>query len=362
MSNVTDTPAGGFDEATEQALTDALDHEIIAKLAVGRWRGIAWSFLQSRNVITTVAGLVLFAYFSVATPTFLSGDNILNLLRNLSYIGIVAAGMTCLFIAGELDLSVGSVFGFLTVVMGALVVRASIDPWLAMPAVILLGVAVGALNGLVTTRLGIPSFVVTLGGFTAYRSLALIVSGQQPSAIEASGSFYDLTGGYAGGSIPWLIIWMLVVMVVIGVFLAYSRFGYHAYATGGNLEAARNSGIRTRPVKLICFMLTSGLCGLVAALIFGYLHVAAPITGTGFEFRVIGAVIVGGVALTGGRGSVYGTLVGAIIIGIITNGVVHLGLSQYYGDVATGLLIMTAGALDLFAARSLSFGLRRLEV
>ena len=129
------------------------------------------------------------------------------------------------------------------------------------------------------------------------------------------------------------------------------RFGQHVCATGGNRNAARTSGIDVNRVKIICFMLTSGLCGLNASLIWGYLHVAVPIAGAGLEFRVIGAVIIRGVALTGGRGTIYGTLLGAIIIGIITNEIVLLGFSQYFGDVATGFLIMLVGALDLIVQR-----------
>lgn len=146
------------------------------------------------------------------------------------------------------------------------------------------------------------SFIVTLGSLTAFRSLALILSGQNPATTEGVGLFYDVTGGYIGGVFPWLVVWMAAVMLIGGAILAFTKFGYHVYATGGNRDAARNSGINVNRVKLICFVLTSGLCGLIAALIWGYLHVAAPTTGTGLEFRVIGAVIIGGAALTGGRG------------------------------------------------------------
>ncbi len=358
MGGVAGVPADGFDEA-EETLTAVLAEETVELAAEGHRLALLRLVLRSRGTVITLVALVLFAVFSLTTSTFLTSDNLFNILRNISFIGIVATGMTFLLVAGEIDLSVGSVFGFLTVVMGVLVARLGISPWPALLLVIALGALVGLVNGLISTRLAIPSFVVTLAGFTAYRSAALLVSGPQPSAVEGAGLFYQVTGGDIGAGLPWLVVWMAVVMLIGGVILATTKFGYHVYATGGSLEAARNSGIDTRRVKLICFMLTSGLCGLVAALIFGYLHGAAPTTGTGFEFRVIGAVIVGGVALTGGRGSVYGSLMGAVIIGMITNGLVQLGYSQYYGDVATGVLIMLAGALDLYtrftAARSLHY-------
>ncbi len=143
-------------------------------------------------------------------------------------------------------------------------------------------------------------------------------------------------------------------MAIGGFVLARTRFGYHLYATGGNLEAARLAGIDTDRVKLVAFVLTGALCGVIGALLFGYLRVAEPTTGTGFEFRVIGAVIVGGVALTGGRGTIYGGLIGALIISMITSGLVLLGFSQDVGDIATGALIIAAGTIGLLVRRAAS--------
>lgn len=360
MISKTDLPSGGFEDA-EDSLTEVLGREAATTPQDARRQGFVRLVLQSRNLVITVVAIALFIYFSLAAERFLTADNILNILRNLSIMGIVAVGMTYLFIAAELDLSVGSVVGFLTVLMGFLVGRNALDPWLGMLAVILVGVGIGAMLGLITTRLNIPSFIVTLGALTAFRSLALILSGQNPATTQGHGLFYEVTGGYIGDVVPWLIIWMAVVMLVGGIVLAFTRFGYHVYATGGNRQAARNSGINVNRIKVICFMLTSGLGGLAAALYWGYLHVAAPITGTGLEFRVIGAVIVGGVALTGGRGTIYGTLIGAVIIGIITNGLVLLGFSQYYGDVATGVLIVAVGTLDLYVRRAAARSLQYLE-
>ncbi len=342
---------------------DVLDVAVAQELAQERrptgWRRVASTVLTNRSLTITVAGLIIFTFFSVTTRQFLTANNLLNVVRNVSLIGIVAVGMTYLLVAGEIDLSVGSVYGVLIVAVGLLVSTFGMDPWLATFAAILLGVLIGTLNGALVTRFGIPSFIVTLAMLTAYRSAALILSGQKPSVTQAVGTFYNLTGGSIG-PVPWLIVWMLAVGVLGGVVLSTSKFGYHVYATGGSLEAARNSGIDTARVKVVCFALTSGLCGLVAGLLWGYLHTAAPVTGTGFEFRVIGAVIVGGVLLSGGRGTIYGSLVGAVIIGMITSGLVLMGFSQDIGDVATGLLIVAVGTFDLLARRSAARGLTAL--
>jgi ribose transport system permease protein len=346
MTNVPGASTGDFDEA-EDTVTTALKDEAGGVTETAR-RSAFRRLLQSRSLATTAAGIVLFVAFSLATPLFLTSDNLLNMVRNITFTAIVAVGMSYLLVAGEIDLSVGSTYGFLTMVMGILIVRAGLDPWLAMMAVIVLGTLIGLINGLIVTRIGIPSFIVTLAGLTAYRSLAVVVSNQLPINVEPTGLFYDVTGGYIGETFPWLIVWLAVVGVIGGFILSRTKFGAHVYATGGNVEAARNSGVAVRRIKTICFMITSGLCGVVAALLIGYLHIAAPITGTGFEFRVIGAVIVGGVALRGGRGTIYGSIVGAIIIGMISSGLVLLGFSQYWGDIATGLLIVCTGALDLY--------------
>jgi ribose transport system permease protein len=348
---------GDEDDILERAGAQELEPDF--DRSASGWRAPAYAFLRNRSLTITVAGLILFVFFSVAARQFLTANNLLNIVRNVSLIGIVAVGMTYVLVAGEIDLSVGSVYGVLIVIMGQLVSGAGVDPWLATLVVMGLGALIGTLNGTLVARFGVPSFIVTLAMLTAYRSAALILSGGKPSVTQGEGLFYTLTGGSLG-PVPWLIVWMLVVGVIGAVVLSTSKFGYHVYATGGSLEAARNSGIDTGRIKLMCFVITSALSGLVAGLLWGYLHTAAPVTGTGFEFRVIGAVIVGGVLLSGGRGTIYGSLVGAVIIGMITSGLVLMGFSQDIGDVATGLLIVAVGPYDLLARRAAARGLARV--
>lgn len=308
---------------------------------------------RNRDLVLLAIAAAVFAVFSLTTTTFLREFNLFNILRSISLISVVAVGMTYVLIAGEIDLSVGSVYGVLTVAMGMLVAVVGLSPWVAMPVVILIGIAIGAVNGLFIVGFGIPSFITTLAMLAGYRSLALIISHEKPLTPRGGSTFYHLTGGELLGQVPWLILWMLPVAVVGGTVLARTRFGYHVYATGGNREAARDSGIAVQRVRWLVFMLTSALCGLAAALVFGYLQVAGPTTGVGFEFRVIGAVVVGGTALTGGRGSIAGTLLGAVVIGMITGGMVLYGYSQNVGDIATGLLIVVVGSLDLALRRHL---------
>jgi ribose transport system permease protein len=346
---------GGQRLAALEPREEKLEEPVAGPAGATVWRQLS----DNPNVAITLVALVIFALFSMTTRTFLTEFNLVNILRNTSLIGIVAVGMTYLLIAGEIDLSVGSLFGFLNVVMGLLVVVAGLNPWLAMLLVTALGAVSGTINGLIRTRIGIPSFIVTLAMLVAYRSAALIASGERPLTTRGRTPFYTFTGGELFGIVPWHVVWMLVITAIGSVVLARTRFGYHLYATGGNLEAARFAGINTDRLKLAAFILTGALCGLIGALLFGYLRVAEPTTGTGFEFRVIGAVVVGGVALTGGRGTIYGSLVGALIISMITSGLVLLGYSQDVGDVATGALIIAAGTLGLIVRRVTS---RRLGI
>jgi ribose transport system permease protein len=360
MTSTTEATQDSFDDA-EDILNEAIAQEVTAAPAERQWQAFWRRLLVSRNLALTLVAVIIFIFFSITTDTFLTSNNLFNMVRNVARAGIVAVGMSYLMIAGEIDLSVGSVFGFLTVVLGVLVVRNGVDIWVAALAVVVLGAFIGMINGLIRTKLGIPSFIVTLAMLTAYRSLAITVSEQKPWNGPGTGFFYDITGGNFLGGIPWQIVWMVIVMAVGGLILSRTKFGYHVYATGGNLDAARNSGINTHRVKIVCFMLTSALCGFIALLLFGDLNIAAPITGTGFELSVIGAVIVGGVALTGGRGTIYGVFIGAIIIGMISSGLVLLGLSQHFGDIATGILIVCVGTLDLITRRVASRSLGYLE-
>jgi ribose transport system permease protein len=309
--------------------------------------------LRNRDFTILLATGVIFLFFALANPRFRSADNLLGIVRQVSLPGIVAVGMTYLFVAGELDLSVGSNYGFLVTVVAWLIVWRGVNPWLAALAVIGLGISTGLVNGLLVTRVGIPSFITTMGSMAALRGAANLVSGGYPiSASSTDSLFYKLAGGRVFGVIPDLTLWMLLVMLIGGVVLARTRFGFSVHATGGNVESAMCNGIATRRVKLICFILTGGLCGLIAALLFGWIAIAPYNTGNGFELVVIAAVVLGGTGLFGGRGSIFGTLVGALLLGMLSNGLILLGVRTFWDGVVSGIIIVIAAALDLVVRRS----------
>jgi ribose transport system permease protein len=306
-----------------------------------------------RELSVLGAAALLFIFLSLATPHFLQLDNLLLVARQISILTIVAIGMTFLFIAREIDLSVGSLYGFLVVFLATLIAEVPVQPWIAMVIAVFIGACVGSINGLVTTKAGIPSFIVTLGMLSILRGAALLLSGGWPILIKlpADHSFLNLTAGRVGGVVPTQIFWMVGLVILAGFVLSKTRFGAHVYATGGNEESAMLTGIPTKRVKTICFVMTGALCGIAASLLLGQVKSGFPLTGQSFELDVIAAVVIGGTPIFGGAGSILGTLLGASITGMITNGLVLLGASAYFEPVAKGFIIVAAVFVDTLVRR-----------
>jgi ribose/xylose/arabinose/galactoside ABC-type transport system permease subunit len=300
-----------------------------------------------------LATLATFAGWSIFADEFLTTDNLLSIGQQISYLGIVAVGLTFLLIAGELDLSVGSMYGFLAIIFAELVVNQGVNLVLGIALTILLGIGIGFVNGFVTTQFLIPSFIVTLGMLGVLRGGALVVSGGLPIGTVTDQTFYNVSAGlYFGETVPAQVFWLAGVMFVAAIVLAFTKFGYQVYATGGNRLAAAHAGINTRRTKLLCFMLTGGLVGLIGVLSVGWLGTANPLTGQGFELQVIAAVVIGGTSLFGGAGSIFGTFLGAAIIGMISNGLVLVGVDQYWQQLVTGAIIVAAALLNVTLRRA----------
>lgn len=307
--------------------------------------------LATRELGILVVTGVAFVIFSVAAPRFLSAANLVGIVRDSSLLCIVAVGMTYLLAAGEFDLSVGSNYGFLVTVLAFLIVLRGFNPWIAGLAVMVLGGLVGVLNAVLVTKIKLQSFLVTLGSMAVLRGAANVVSGGYPiSARDESSLFFTVIGGRAG-PLPNVSILMLAILLLGGVVLAKTRFGYWVYATGGNEESARLNGIPTERVKLICFALTGVLCGLIATLLFGWIGLAPYNTGIGFELKVIAAAVIGGAGLFGGRGTILGTFIGAILLAMLANGLILLGFREFWDGVAAGIMIVLAAGIDVTVRR-----------
>jgi ribose transport system permease protein len=354
MTHEQDEP---IDDDVVHGILDELEGEVGDKAPArpesrGGLRPLQMVF-RIREISVLGATALLFILLSLATPLFLQLDNLLLVARQISILTIVAIGMTFLFIAREIDLSVGSLYGFLVVFLATLIAKVQLNPWIAMVLAVFIGACVGSINGLVTTRAGIPSFIVTLGMLSILRGAALLLSGGWPVLIKLpeDHSFLNLTAGRVGGVVPTQILWMVGLVILAGFVLSKTRFGAHVYATGGSEEAAMLTGIPTKRVKTICFVMTGALCGIAASLLLGQVKSGFPLTGQAFELDVIAAVVIGGTPLFGGAGSILGTLLGATITGMITNGLVLLGASAYFEPVAKGTIIITAVLVDILIRR-----------
>ncbi len=302
------------------------------------------AFIKS---ITSSGGLlfvgfaVLIAVFAIASPVFLTAENFANIGRQTTLVSIMAVGMTLVIVSGEFDLSVGSTMA-LAGVVGALAMQNVGDVWLVGAVVALLtGAAVGLVNGVLTTWLSIPSFLITLGSLSIGRGLALLVTGTRPINILDE-TYYSIFGEGTLLGIPVPIVWTVVVVVAGIVLLHYSTFGRQIYATGGNATAARYTGINTKRVKTICLVISGMLAGLATLVITARSHAARPDAGAGIELDVIAAVILGGAALAGGYGTILGALVGSLMIGVLNNGLNLVGVDPSLQLAVKGLIIWFA--------------------
>ena len=284
--------------------------------------------------------------FGVAAPTFLSLDNLVTIGSTLATVGISAIGMTMVLISGGVDLSVGSVAALTGVVASAIWPRV-LPIGLAAAVALLSGLAVGLFNGLMITRLRINPLITTLATYSAVRGIAFVISGTQDNQLNDP-SFVWLGRGHIAG-IPFSLILMLALFGAFYFIMRYTQFGRNLYAIGGSPEAARLAGINSGRHLLIVY----GLCGLLSSLsgLVSAAQLAAgrPQAAVGLEFAVIAAVVLGGTSLAGGKGSLWGTLIGVVMLRTLDNGLVQLNVSSFYQDVARGLALLITVGIDQLA-------------
>ncbi len=291
----------------------------------------------------------LFLLLSLASPYFLTLGNLSSVIRQTTVITIMAVGMTVVMASGGIDLSVGSIVG-LTGVCGTMLIAGNYPTALAVLAAMLAGAACGAFNGAAATLLRIPAFIATLGTLGIYRGLTLLVTDGMPIA-NLSRDFGVLATGTVLGYIPVPLVFMLATALVVHLILKYTKLGRYSYAIGSNAEAARCSGIRVAPYTVAIYTLGGALAGLAGMIESARLVTGQPTAGEGYELRVIAAVVIGGGSLNGGQGTVLGTIVGALIMGLLSNGCNLLGISPFVQQVIIGSVIILAVTLDEFQRR-----------
>jgi ribose transport system permease protein len=306
-----------------------------------------------RRSLIQVAGMLpvlilICILFAVLTPNFLTENNIINVVRQASINIVLAAGMTFVILTGGIDLSVGSVLG-LTAVIAVVVSLVPQLSWAAVPAALLAGLVIGVLTGAIVAYMGLPPFIVTLGTYTAIRGAAYLAAGGT-TVINSNIDFAWIGNGYFG-PIPWLVILALITIAVSAFILQGTVLGVHVYAVGGNPQAARLTGIPVSSVLIFVYGVSGLLSGLGGAMSASRLYSAQGQLGIGYELDAIAAVILGGTSFSGGIGNVFGTLVGALIIAVLNNGLTLLNVSFYWQLVIKGAVIVLAVALDKLRTR-----------
>ena len=319
------------------------------------------NFLYYLGILTPLIFLILLILiFSSLHPRFLHPLNIFNVMRQIAITGLIALGMTFVIIVRGIDLSVGSLLALCGLVgaviaKGGLVERFSVgvdtelaNPWYwALAGSVLIGLLAGTVNGVCITKLKVPAFVVTLGGLSAYRGTALLVSDGGP--ISGFNEAYRWIGQGKIGMVPIPVIIFLVFIVLCHIVLKYTVYGRYIYSVGGNPEAARLSGINIDLIIISTYIITGFLVGLAAFILSARLNSAEAVAGMGYELNVIAVVVVGGTSLFGGRGNILGTIIGAMLFGVLQNGLVLLNVSSYIQQIIIGIILILAVTFDKFS-------------
>lgn len=302
------------------------------------WRAV-------RRHAGTVTGLLaLAALFSVLSPSFLSAGNLLNVLLQVSIIAIMAFGMTYVLLLGEIDLSVGAIAALAGSAAGLLLNR-GLPLAAVLPAVLLCGAALGVFNGALTALLGLPSFIVTVATMGIFRGLAYIVSGGMPITVDRETFVWLGNGQWLGLAIP---IWILATLLAANHFvLARTVFGRKAFLAGGNAEAAIYAGIRVGRLKIAIFALSALMAAIGGLLLTSRLYSAQPSAAMGWELDAIAAAVLGGTRLAGGHATMAGTLIGALMIGVINNGMNLMSVPYFYQLIVKGAVILVAVCIDV---------------
>lgn len=289
--------------------------------------------------------LLLIIVITAMNPSFLTTSNILNVLRQVSISALIAFGMTFVILTRGIDLSVGSTLA-LTGAVAASMLAAGTDPILAMGVAMLLGLGLGMVNGLIITKGKVAPFIATLATMTIYRGLTLVYTNGRPiSGLGDSVAFQMMGKGYMLG-IPVPVVTTVLAFAVLYFILHHTTFGRRVYAVGGNEEASKLSGINIDRIKIGVYAITGLLASVSALILTSRLNSAQPTAGESYELDAIAAVVLGGTSLNGGRGWIFGTLVGALIIGVLNNGMNLIGVSSFFQLVVKGVVILLAVLLD----------------
>lgn len=299
-----------------------------------------------KNNVGILSVLVLLCVIvSIATSKFLKPNNLISVLRQISINAYIALGMTLIIILGHIDLSVGAIVAM----SGTLTVGFIVTQGLPIPVAILLGIllgmAAGMISGMIVTYFRVPAFIITMAMMNVCSGVAYVYSGGQATRINDD--FFSAIGtGYLFNTIPLPVVYMIILIIVISFLLGKTKFGTYVYAIGGNREAARLSGVPIKKVEIAVFTISGVLSAFAGLVLCSRMYSGQPSVGSGYELDAIAACVLGGTSMSGGKGRISGTIFGAMVIGVISNGLNLIGVSSYWQLIVKGLIIACAVLLD----------------
>ena len=301
--------------------------------------------------------IVLLFVFSLASPNFMQMSNMIAILQATSVNGVLAIAATLVIITGGIDLSVGTLMTFTAVTAGVVLTMAGLPLPLGVAAAIGMGALCGLISGTFVAKMKIPPFIATLGMMLILKGLSLVVSGTRPIYFSDTPGFDQISRGSLIGEIipavpiPNGVLILFLVALAASYILSRTVLGRYCFALGSNEEAVRLSGVNTDRWKMAIYALAGGICGIAGILIASRLNSAQPALGLGYELEAIAAVVIGGTSLSGGRGTILGTLIGALIMAVLTNGLRVLSVAQEWQTVVTGAIIILAVYADMVRRR-----------
>lgn len=305
-----------------------------------------FAVLYLKRNMGTIIGLVLLSLIiGFSSDKFFTSSNMLNLLKSNSVNAIICCGMLMAILMGQIDISVGSTVGLTGVIGAYMITNLNAPLGLTILCCLLVGALVGTLNGICISYLRIPAFVATLATMSIGRGFTEIISGGVSIRIRDEG--YTAISGTSAGSISVIIIYAAFILLLTWVLLNKTKFGYYLYAIGGNDMAAKYSGVNTRLYNMLPYIFIGLVCGLGGIIWSSRLGSAAATLGTGFEMDAIAAVVIGGTSMSGGVGTVGGTFIGILIIGVLNNGLNIMGINSFWQDVFKGVIILVAVIIDV---------------
>jgi len=302
------------------------------------------------NIGILIGLFVLCVIIALINPVFLTSNNLLNILRQTSTNLYLALAMTMIIILGGIDLSVGSIMAVTGVVTTMLIALMGMPVIVAVAAGILVGMAIGAVNGYIAATTIIPPFIITLATMNIARGAAYVLTDGQPVRVM-SDSFNFIGSGYIGGILPMPVLYLLILLIISYLLMNKTKLGRYMYAVGGNPEAARFSGINIKRIKFFAYTFSGFMAAVAGIVLASRMFSGQPTAGNAAELDAIAAVVLGGTSMTGGYGKIGGTVIGALIIGVLSNGLNLMGVSSFWQYIVKGIVILVAVYADVIKRR-----------